>query len=261
MMMMTVVGDPDPRRPDLFADLMTPSPRSRRSALAAPVSLAVHGVALTLVVVFSVSRLEPPALKRDPLRIPLLGPPPAPMPQLPKGSGESQRPRIPAPDPRPVIAEFTAPVEAPPVDAPAPTAELPDTGGSPVGADDGIDEGSVLGKPGGQAGGVEWGQTGGVVDGTGEVPVRNPDQLPRLLQRVRPDYPHQAFVDKIEGTVVLEIVIDSTGRVAHTRLVVSIPALDAAAIDAVRRWVFAPAIKDGRPVATVATAPVRFQIH
>ena len=38
------------------------------------------------------------------------------------------------------------------------------------------------------------------------------------------------------------------------------PLLDAAALEAVRQWVFAPAHKKGRPVATLALAPVTFRI-
>ena len=38
-------------------------------------------------------------------------------------------------------------------------------------------------------------------------------------------------------------------------------ALDAAAIQTVRQWVFSPAIKGGRPVATIAQAPVSFRIY
>ena len=41
----------------------------------------------------------------------------------------------------------------------------------------------------------------------------------------------------------------------------SIPQLDAAAIQTVRQWIFSPAIKGGRPVATIAQAPVSFRIY
>jgi outer membrane biosynthesis protein TonB len=48
--------------------------------------------------------------------------------------------------------------------------------------------------------------------------------------------------------------------VAKARVVRSIPALDEAARQTVLQWVFSPAIKNGRPVATVASAPVTFRI-
>jgi protein TonB len=48
--------------------------------------------------------------------------------------------------------------------------------------------------------------------------------------------------------------------VIKARVLRSIPALDAAAIATVKQWQFAPAIKHGRPVATIAQAPVGFRI-
>jgi hypothetical protein len=41
----------------------------------------------------------------------------------------------------------------------------------------------------------------------------------------------------------------------------SVPLLDAAAIQTVQQWLFQPAVKHGRPVATIAQAPVTFRIY
>ena len=65
----------------------------------------------------------------------------------------------------------------------------------------------------------------------------------------------------MEGTVLVEFVIDAGGRVVTARIVQSIPLLDAAALEAVREWIFAPAFRHGEPVATVAQAPVAFRIY
>jgi protein TonB len=119
-------------------------------------------------------------------------------------------------------------------------------------------EGGVVG---GVVGGVPGGVLGGVVGGTGSGPVTEYDRPPRLLRQVKPVYPHAAFVARLEGAVLVEIVIDASGRVAQARIVESDPLFDAAALAAVRQWVFAPAIRRGRPVETVAFAPVRFRIH
>jgi TonB family protein len=75
-----------------------------------------------------------------------------------------------------------------------------------------------------------------------------------------PVYPHDAFVKKVEGEVLLEIVIDPAGHVVRARELRSIPLLDAAAIACVNEWLFQPAVKHGRPVLTLAHAPVRFRI-
>jgi protein TonB len=139
-----------------------------------------------------------------------------------------------------------------------------DAGGSPTGSPNGVPEGMEGGLEGGMVGGMPGGVIGGVIGGTGTgpiVPVLDYDQGPRLLRQARPEYPHEAFTKKIEGVVVMEILIDDTGRVARMRILQSVPLLDAAALDAVRQWIFVPAVRHGRPVATIAVAPVRFTIY
>jgi protein TonB len=118
------------------------------------------------------------------------------------------------------------------------------------------------GVEGGVVGGVPGGVLGGVIGGTGKgpVPVRNADRPPRVLRQVKPVYPSEAFVKRIEGTVVVELLIDDRGRVARTRIVQSVPLLDTAAVEAVLQWVFAPAEKGGLPVPVIVMAPVSFRI-
>jgi len=157
---------------------------------------------------------------------------------------------------------LVAPVEKPSFDEGVGlTVEAP---GSPHGSESGRPEGMEEGVEGGVVGGVPGGVVGGVIGGSGTgpipFPVRDPDRPPRLLRQVKPVYPSEAFVKKVEGTVVLEMLIDDRGQVVRTRVVQSVPLLDAAAIAAVRQWIFAPAIKKGRAVASVALAPVSFRI-
>ncbi len=61
--------------------------------------------------------------------------------------------------------------------------------------------------------------------------------------------------------MLVEIMIDSSGRVVRARILQSVPLLDAAAIQTVYQWVFQPAVKRGRPVPTIAQAPVSFRIY
>jgi protein TonB len=68
-------------------------------------------------------------------------------------------------------------------------------------------------------------------------------------------------VKKVQGVVLVEFLIDSTGRVSHPRVVRSIPLLDEAALEAVREWVFYPALRRGQAVPTIARAPVSFTIY
>lgn len=93
------------------------------------------------------------------------------------------------------------------------------------------------------------------------MPVTRVDRGPRLLRSVQPEYPPEAFTKKVEGVVEMEILVDAGGLVARARVTRSVPLLDAAAVRAVRQWVFAPAIKDGRAVPTLAKAPVTFKIY
>jgi protein TonB len=87
------------------------------------------------------------------------------------------------------------------------------------------------------------------------------DSPPRPVKLTKPVYPQEAFVKKIEGQVTVEILIDSSGRVVRARVIQSVPMLDAAAIQCVYQWIFQPAVKRGRPVPTIAQAPVTFRIY
>ena len=113
------------------------------------------------------------------------------------------------------------------------------------------------------AAGQQEGATGGGSDedkAQAETIELSPDEPPRGVTMPRPVYPPAAFRKRIEGTVVLEIVIDAKGRVSRTRVLQSVAGLDEAAIDCVKRWEFKPARKNGQPVATIARAPVTFRI-
>jgi TonB family protein len=84
---------------------------------------------------------------------------------------------------------------------------------------------------------------------------------PKPTVSPRPQYPQAAFDAKVEGTVLVEILIGEEGEVAHVEIRQSIPALDAAALATVRQWKFEPARVDGAPRATVAHIPVAFRIY
>jgi protein TonB len=86
------------------------------------------------------------------------------------------------------------------------------------------------------------------------------DRAPRPIKITGPRYPDEALAQEIEGTVVIEALIDEEGRVIPRRVLHSIPGLDAAAMETVERWVFSPAMKEGRPIAIVVQAPVVFRL-
>lgn len=249
-------------------------PRSFWQRLAGPggrTSLVTHVVVVALIIFIPI--FTPPDLpdQRDYIRALLYDPPPPPPPPLPKGSKLREEPVTPEP-PKPVVEEppdetqFTAPIETPtptevadlqPEDAVSPDDQF----GSEFGSDFGVPEGMEEGVDGGMVGGIPGGVLGGVLGGTGTGPVMDYDSGPRPLKTTRPVYPQEAFVKKVEGQVLVEATIDTTGRVVRARVLQSIPMLDAAALQCVYQWLFEPAFKNGRPVPTIIHAPVTFRIY
>ncbi len=88
------------------------------------------------------------------------------------------------------------------------------------------------------------------------------DVLPEMLDNRPPDYPHRAFVERWEGTVILRIHITAEGEVGNLEIVASTghPILDAAAVQAVRSWRFVPARRFGYPIPKKMRLPVRFAL-
>jgi TonB family protein len=85
-------------------------------------------------------------------------------------------------------------------------------------------------------------------------------QRPELIERVEPRYPKIARRAGIQGTVILETVVDKEGCVRHLRVLRGLPmGLDGAAVAAVRNWVFEPAQYRGKPVAVYYLVTVAFR--
>ncbi len=259
-------GGGAPPTPDLFRDLVVSNPPPRTTALRFWESAAVHFAAIALLVLVPILWPQPDPEAPNYLVRLIYNPPPPPPPPLPKGSEivkETRRAEPTTPDKQARKPDITMPVEQPKEQELKPEAKMPEEeqAGSITGSDFGVPEGMDIGVEGGVVGGVPGGVLGGVVGGTGDGPVMDYDAPPKPIKLTKPQYPQEAFIKKIEGQVLVEILIDSTGRVVRARVLQSIPALDAAARACVLEWLFTPAMKHGRPVSTIATAPVRFQIY
>ena len=85
-------------------------------------------------------------------------------------------------------------------------------------------------------------------------------EYPRKIVNVAPRYPSTAQAAHVEGPVILDAVIDPTGRVTDVQVIHSIRLLDQAAIDAVRQWRFTPTRLNGEPVSILLTVTVRFTL-
>jgi protein TonB len=59
----------------------------------------------------------------------------------------------------------------------------------------------------------------------------------------------------------VQALVGKDGKVKDTKVVKSIPMLDAAAVAAVKQWVFKPALSNNKPVAVWVAVPVRFTLH
>ncbi len=87
------------------------------------------------------------------------------------------------------------------------------------------------------------------------------EELPEAIHKEAPQYPDLAREASVDGTVMVQALVGKDGKVKDTRVVKSIPMLDAAAIAAVRQWVFKPALSNNKPVAVWVAVPVKFTLH
>jgi len=92
------------------------------------------------------------------------------------------------------------------------------------------------------------------------APAAAPAASPSYRSLSAPEYPAEAKAAGIEGTTLLRLGIDASGRVRTIDIDVSSghSALDGAASDAVERWTFNPATSDGRAIDSQIRVPVQF---
>ena len=89
-----------------------------------------------------------------------------------------------------------------------------------------------------------------------EVPAEVMEKL--VTHRVDPEYPAAARPAKLEGIVVLDIVVGSDGSVIGMQPVSGPEVLANAAMDALRWWRFVPYRIDGKAVAIETKVAVEF---
>lgn len=84
----------------------------------------------------------------------------------------------------------------------------------------------------------------------------------RVATLPTPHYPRSCRRRGIEGRVIIEVLVRPDGRPGRIEITESSgsPQLDEAALSAVRRAQFEPAMRGGRPIETVLVVPIRFQL-
>lgn len=223
----------------------------RRRTVTLSLSLAAHAAAIGAMVILPLMTSEIPSdLATSAVHAffvqPAAAAPPPPPPPAKVTAGHLEPKAAPPKD-----VTFSAPLETPNQVAPEKSGDL-------------VLEGTVAG---GVEGGVPAGVLGGVVGGLPDPPppprpvrVGGSIKEPKKLKHVDPVYPQLAVASRVQGVVVLECTLSPDGRVAELKIVRSIPLLDAAAIQAVRQWVFTPTLFNGVPVPAVMMVNVRFAL-
>lgn len=73
-----------------------------------------------------------------------------------------------------------------------------------------------------------------------------------------PAYPEFARDAGITGKVTLHVLVGKDGRVKNVKVIKGVTGLDAAAVDAVKKWVFKPALSNNKPIAVWVEVPLDF---
>jgi TonB family protein len=103
------------------------------------------------------------------------------------------------------------------------------------------------------------GAGGGPINGV--YRTGNGVSAPALVRKVEPEYSEEARKAKYQGTVLLYIQVDPSGKAINIRVLHALGlGLDAKAIQAVKKWKFRPAFKDGKPVTCEAQVEVNFRL-
>jgi TonB family protein len=133
------------------------------------------------------------------------------------------------------------------------TSTGPGAGG---GVGTGIGTGIGPGRGPGLGPGSGGGTGGGVYRPGGAV------SPPRVITEVKPTYTNEALFRKIQGSVVVELVVTCEGNPSQIRVTRSLdPGLDEQAVTAVSKWRFAPGRLAETPVDVLVTVMLDFQIR
>lgn len=172
-------------------------------------------------------------------------------------------PKQPEPEPEPA-KEILAPVQTVAANDQDRVGQIEQKVDAPAsngpGAGGGVGNGQGTGNGEGLGSGIGEGEGGG----TGGGPYRPGSgiEAPRLLHEVKAQYTEDARRRGITGDVLLEVVVRSDGSVGTTRVLQGLGyGLEQRAIDAVRQWRFAPAMRKGVPVDVLVEIAVEFTLR
>ena len=233
---------------DLFGDVTNPSiTLGTRKWYTVPVSLAFHVVIIsTLVIVPLMATGALPFINDQEVGYMPVEPPELPDPPVTQAK-TPDRPPV-NPDVAPIV-EPTAIADPSPFE-PGFESQLPVESIVGVATVDGSD---VVAPPPVEA-----------VTATPAVAVRvgRGIQTPERVIYVAPAYPPIALSARLQGIVIVEATIDTTGRVQNARVLRTDSTLfTEAALSAVRQWTYTPTLLNGIPVSVIMTVTVQFRLQ
>ncbi len=113
--------------------------------------------------------------------------------------------------------------------------------------------------------GEDWGFVPATVvvplQGTGFESVQPAwDEAPKMLSEIHIKFPEEAKNRSIDDKIIIKALISKTGLVSEVEIVKSIPELDEAATEAIRKVRFKPGKLAGKPIETWITIPIDIKI-
>ena len=86
--------------------------------------------------------------------------------------------------------------------------------------------------------------------------------MPKLLHEAKPRYTAEAMQAKVQGTVLMECVVQPEGICDSVRIKRSLePSLDREAMNALKSWRFEPGKRQGKPVPVLVTIEMAFTLR
>ena len=242
---------------------------ARRRWLSLPIAVGLHLAAFATFALASYWHVEhvPEPPESDIFWIEP-SPPALPVAMIKKGGATPEKaPTTPAQTPHTEIAQPPQlPDKLPTLDTSSTGVPLPDV---PIGP--GAPEGDPHGDPHGDPRGVPGAPFDSKGPGGGDQAAPRFDEpirmnaaviRPVLLDGPQPRYTETARRAGVQGTVVVEAIIDEHGRVTDVSLLKKLPmGLDQAAVEAVKSWRFKPATLAGRAVKVYYTLTVNFTLQ
>jgi protein TonB len=229
----------------MFGDVVDPSVKmGNRQGASVLMTVLLEAVLVGAFIIIPLMATDILPAPPDMMGAFVTAPPPPPPPSAPQKPVE-------------IVNPDAAPIEAPEEIIPEPPEVPTDTSFETVGV----------------VGGVPGGVPGGVIGGLPQAPPPAPPpappapvrvggniQAPKKIKDVKPVYPSIAQSARVSGIVIIEALIDVSGKVQSARVIRSVALLDDAALDAVRQWEFTPTLLNGKPTPIIMSVTVNFQL-